>query len=87
MLKFITKDLSHYKVLFGILLAGFAGLILFSYDKNFQIAVALALSLSYTSWGIVHHYLHHDLHPETALEYLLISALGFTLIFSLILRT
>jgi hypothetical protein len=44
-MKPIAKDLSHYMVLFGILLAGFAGLILFSYDKNFQVAVALALSM------------------------------------------
>jgi hypothetical protein len=86
-MKSIVKDLSHYMVLFGILLAGFAGLILFSYDKNFQVAVALALSLSYVSWGVIHHHLHRDLHPETFVEYLVVSALGFIIIFSLIIRT
>lgn len=74
-------------VLFGILLAGFSGLILFSYDKSFQTAVALALVAGYTSWGIVHHYLHRDLHFEIVLEYLIIAVLGFVTIFSLVIRT
>ncbi|HUC94984.1 MAG TPA: hypothetical protein VMR19_03230 [Candidatus Saccharimonadales bacterium] len=86
-MKSITKHLSHYMALFGILLAGFAGLILFSYDKNFQIAVALALSLAYVAWGVTHHYLHKDLHIETFFEYLAVAVLGFVIIFSLVLRT
>ncbi len=74
-------------VLFGILLAGFAGLILFSYDKAFQIAVASALVLSYVSWGVVHHYLDHDLRLETVIEYFVVAILGFVIIFSLVIRT
>jgi hypothetical protein len=86
-MKTFLKDLSHYLVLFGILLAGFAGLILFSYDKSFQTAVASALVLSYVSWGIAHHYLHHDLHFEVILEYIIVAVLGFVIIFSIIIRT
>ena len=86
-MKSIVKDLSHYMVLFGILLAGFAGLILFSYDKNFQVAVALALSISYIAWGIIHHHLHKNLHLETVIEYIVVAALGFVLIFSMVLWT
>jgi hypothetical protein len=86
-MKPFLKDLSHYMVLFGILLAGFAGLILFSYDKNFQVAVAAALVSAYVSWGMVHHYLHKDLHFEVVLEYLIVAILGFVIIFSVIIRT
>ncbi|KKS94748.1 MAG: hypothetical protein UV71_C0019G0007 [Microgenomates group bacterium GW2011_GWC1_43_13] len=86
-MKSFTKHLSHYLTLFGILLAGFAGLILFSYDRNFQVAVAFALSLSYVAWGVSHHYLHKDLHIETFFEYLAVAVLGFIVIFSLIIRT
>ncbi len=86
-MKSFTKHLSHYMALFGILFAGFAGLILFSYDKNFQVAVAFALSLSYVAWGASHHYLHKDLHIETIFEYLAVAVLGFIVIFSLIIRT
>ncbi len=74
-------------VLFGILLAGFTGLVLFSYDKAFQVAVAGALVLSYVSWGIVHHYLHGDLRFEIVLEYLVVAVLGFVIIFSIVIRT
>ncbi len=86
-MKAFVKDLSHYLVLFGILLAGFIGLVLFSYDKAFQTAVASALVMAYTSWGISHHYLHGDLHLETVIEYLVVAILGFVIIFSMIIRT
>lgn len=83
----IAKHIPHYFLLFGILLAGFAGLIVFSYDKKFQTAIALGLALSYISWGIVHHIVHKDFHLEVLFEYIAIAALGFIIIFSLIIRT
>lgn len=86
-MKTFIKDLSHYLVLFGILLAGFAGLILFSYDKTFQTAVASALVAAYATWGIAHHYLHEELRIETVIEYLVVAILGFVIIFSIIIRT
>jgi hypothetical protein len=85
-MKDLAKHLPHYLLLFGILFAGFAGLILFSYDKTFQMAVAWALAGSYIAWGIVHHYLHKDLHLEVVIEYIAMAVLGFAILFSLILR-
>ena len=85
-MKHFAKHLSHYLVLFGILLAGFAGLILFSYDKNFQFAVALATGTSYVFWGMIHHYIHKDLHLEVIVEYAAVALLGLVILFSLILR-
>lgn len=73
-------------LLFGILMAGFIGLIIFSYDKQFQFAVAAATSVGYIFWGIVHHLHHKDLHFETVLEYVAVAALGLTILSSLILR-
>lgn len=81
-----AKDLPHYMLLFGILLAGFAGLILFSYDKNFQAAVAIATGVSYVTWGLIHHHIHRDLHFEVFMEYLAVAILGTVILFSLILR-
>jgi hypothetical protein len=72
--------------LFGILMAGFSGLILFSYDKNFQFAVASATAVGYVFWGIIHHLYHKDLHPETVLEYIAVAVLGVTILYSLILN-
>jgi hypothetical protein len=79
------KHLPHYLILFGILLAGFFGLALFGYDRNFQVAVAFATAASYVAWGISHHYLHDDLHFEVVVEYAIVAALGLVILFSLIL--
>jgi hypothetical protein len=83
----IAKHLPHYMALFGILIAGFAGLILFSYDPNFQVAVAIATAVSYVSWGVIHHMLHKDLHLETFIEYVVIALVGLVIIFSMIVRS
>ncbi len=85
-MKNLARHLPHYLSLFGILIAGFAGLILFSYDKSFQVVVSIATAISYVVWGIVHHYLHKDLHLEVFAEYLAVSVLGLVILFSLILR-
>jgi hypothetical protein len=87
MMKSFARHLPHYLSLFGILLAGFAGLILFSYDKNFQLAVALATAGAYVAWGIVHHAIHKDLYMETVIEYIVIAVLGLTIILSLVVRS
>jgi len=73
-------------LLFGILFAGFAGLILFSYDKNFQAAIAIGTGVSYVSWGLIHHHIHKDLHFEVFMEYLAVAVLGVVMLFSLILH-
>ena len=85
-MKQIAKDLPHYMLLGGILLAGFAGLIIFSYDKNFQVAVALATGISYVAWGLIHHHIHKDLHFEVFVEYAAVALLGIVVLFSLLLR-
>lgn len=85
-MKQFARHLPHYMALIGILSAGFIGLVIFSYDKNFQAGIALAVGISYVVWGVTHHYLHKDLHFEVLIEYLAVAALGITLLFSLILR-
>lgn len=75
-----ARHLPHYLSLFGILLAGFSGLILFSYDRNFQMAVAIATAAAYVAWGIIHHYIHKDLYWEVVAEYAAISILGLVII-------
>lgn len=84
-IKTFARHIPHYFLLFGILLAGFAGLILFSYDKNFQMMVALATGISYIIWGTFHHHSQKDLHLEVFVEYVVISILGMVILFTLIL--
>ena len=83
-MKSFSKHLVHYLVLFGILCAGFAGLVLFSYDRNFQVSIAAGIVGAYISWGIVHHYLHDDLYFETFVEYMSVALLGLIILLTLI---
>lgn len=81
------KHLPHYISLIGIFIAGFLGFYFFAYDRTFQTGIALALSVSYISWGIIHHAMHKDICLEIILEYITVSVLGLVMILSLIYRT
>ena len=85
-MKNMAKHLPHYLPLLGIFAFGILAFILFSYDASFQLAVVVAIAVSYVIWGIIHHHLHRDLHPSVIVEYLIVAALGVVLISSLILR-
>ena len=82
----ISHHLPHYISLFGMLAVGALAFVLFSYDRVFQMAVALAIAISYVAWGVVHHLIHKDLYFEVVVEYLVIASLGLVVIFSLIFR-
>jgi hypothetical protein len=85
-MKKATHNLSHYLPLLGILLAGYFGFSLFSYDHIFQIAMIIATGVGYVAWGIIHHHIHKDLTPAIVAEYIAIGFLGVVIVFSLILR-
>ncbi len=82
-----SKHIHHYLPLVSIFLAGIGGFLMFSYDKWLQIGVVVAIACSYVAWGIIHHYLHHDLHISTIAEYVLIAVLGLFTIITVIIRT
>lgn len=81
------KHLPHYLSLIGILVASFIGFFAFSYDKNFQAAVAISLAAGYVTWGLVHHWAHKDLYFDVFVEYLVFGILGMVFILSVIFRS
>ena len=83
-MKKVKVQIMHYSTLIAILVAGIVGFYLFSYDRLFQAAVAVAISVSYVAWGIVHHKIHDDLHTSVVVEYILVASLGLVIVFSLI---
>lgn len=82
-----TKHISHSLTLVGILFAAFFGLVMFSYDKYFQLSISVAAAVSYVVWGVVHHILEKDFQIEIFLEYLAVAILGLTVIFTLVIRS
>ena len=81
------KHLPHFVPLLGIFGAGILAFLLFSYDKQFQIGVAVSVAAAHLTWGIVHHMVHGDVTPEIILESLAVSVLGLAAILSVILHT
>ncbi|MFC1710322.1 hypothetical protein ACFL0F_01505 [Patescibacteria group bacterium] len=87
MMKKHAKQIPHYLGLMGIFAVGLIGFLLFSYDRTFQIAIVIALAVSYVIWGIVHHHIHKDLHLSVIVEYIVVAALGLVIVFSLVFST
>jgi Cu/Ag efflux pump CusA len=85
MFKEITKELSHHLTLLGIVTVSILGALLFSYDTNFQKAIAISATLSFVSWGIIHHWLNRNLTWRIAAEYIGVGLLGLVILFSLII--
>lgn len=84
MMKAFTKHLSHYIPLIGIFVSGLIGFWLFSFDREFQFAVAVSVAMSYVSWGIVHHILHKDFCLEIFVEYVMFAIVGLLILSSVI---
>lgn len=85
-MKNFIKHISHYFSLITIFVAGIVGFYVFAYDQSFQVAVVIAMSLAYISWGVIHHAIHKELCLAIVLEYTAIAILGSVLILSLIFR-
>lgn len=86
-MQYILKHIPHYISLVGILVAGFVGFYIYSYDRFFQIGIIVALCFSYISWGIIHHAIHGDISLSIVVEYLAVALLGSVMALSLIFRT
>lgn len=83
-MKNLSKDLPHYLSLFGIFCVSALGLIFFSYDYSFQLAIIIATDVSYVAWGIVHHLIHDDLYLSVVVEYITVAILCITIIFTVL---
>ena len=83
-MKKLMKHYGYYAVL--ILIASFAILFMSRNDLDAQMRMLIIVLITffYVGWGVLHHYLHHNLTIKIVLEYVLIGSLGITLIFFLI---
>lgn len=74
-----SHDIFFY--LLEIIAVGGAFVLLLTLDLSIleQMGIMLVALFIYALGGIMHHKLHHDLHPKIFVEYVLISLLAFTL--------
>jgi hypothetical protein len=74
-------DLIYYLFLVIILTGGVSVIILLYPNKNLQFLAACALSFMYAAYGIIHHYLAHNLVGKIMVEYILVAMLGVAISF------
>ena len=81
---YLEKHLWHYAVNAVIFIGGLALIVLNDSDQNLQTAFIIFTAILYFTWSLVHHHIHHQLHPRVVYEYALITTLGAVLAFFLV---
>lgn len=76
----------YYLVLAVILLLGFSGFLLLSFDKQIQFVISIVICVSYAIWGIAHHYAEKNLNWKIMIEYTLFSLISLAILLSLVMR-
>ena len=74
-------DLEYYVSLIFVLSLGLFFIILAAPNKNLQLILVLLTTLFHILFGIVHHLINHDLRIRVVVQYIVIGALGITVIF------
>jgi hypothetical protein len=77
----------HYFSLLCVLVLGLWGIFWFDYSRTVQVGIVVSLGVSYTVWGIIHHWQHKDLHLKIIAEYVLVASFAVLMFASLMLRT
>lgn len=72
----------EYIVLVFSLLTYFSIFFIFRHNNQLRILITGVYAISYTIWGVVHHWLEKRLSVAVFLEYFLISLLVFVLVLS-----
>ncbi len=67
----------YYFVELLVLLFGFGLLFVLGSNIQIQLTVLAIILATYIGLGVLHHKIHHDLHPKIVVEYILISVLIF----------
>ncbi|MBU2632647.1 hypothetical protein KKG52_02920 [Patescibacteria group bacterium] len=78
-MKSYKHHLEYYLPLLAILVGGFLTMLLFE-EKSIKISLLVLTGVFYAIWGIIHHYLKHNLTLEIIMEYVIVGALGISVI-------
>jgi multisubunit Na+/H+ antiporter MnhB subunit len=81
MFKKFKKHLGYYITLILILSFGLILILLTSPDVKMQAMIIFITVFFYILWGLLHHLINHELTPRIVIEYVLIGALGLSVLF------
>lgn len=80
------KEWKHYLILFSILGFGLYLFRIFSFNRQVQIWLIVAIAFVYLNWGVVYHWLKKELHLRVVIEYLAVALLAAIMMIFLLLR-
>ena len=72
----MRKHLFYYIGLVAMILVGMLLIIQYAANKQSQMVIVVGLGVLYVCWGVIHHYLHHNLRARIVLEYVAVASLG-----------
>jgi hypothetical protein len=81
MYKQLKNHFGYYLSLVAILLLGIVLVVLTSPNIKMQGLVFSLTVFFYVLWGILHHFINHELSTRIMIEYVLIGALGLSVMF------
>ena len=85
MYKKLQQHLGYYLSLLAILLLGLVLILLTSPNLKMQSLVIGLTVFFYILWGVLHHLINHELSLRIVIEYVLIGALGLSILFFMIM--
>lgn len=77
----IKKHLEYYLSFIGIQMIGGLLILMNSQNRSVEIMLVLLMTTIYTSWSIIHQYIHHNLSTRVVFEYILMGGVGLSLFF------
>lgn len=84
MIQRIKAHLGYYTVFLLMAILGFYLLLANANSEQGRMTIVVLLAFFYVVWGLLHHYVHHDISTKIVLEYVLVGALGISVIFFLL---
>lgn len=84
MRKKINEHILYYISLIIIFAVGAFLISLVSPNKQLQMGIFLLIAVFYVIWGILHHFINHEISKKIVVEYILIATLGVAIMFFLL---
>ncbi len=79
-----NRHIEYYVSLFAILAFGLLFVIVASPNKELQMFIVLLTTFFYVIFGILHHFLHHNLNRKIVIEYVIIGGFGLSVVLFLL---
>ena len=84
MTKRFNEHILYYISLAAILFLGLFLILSLGPNKQLQMTVFVILSIFYVIWGLLHHFINHELTTKLVVEYILIASLGIAIMLFLL---